>query len=357
MSGIAGARGRRLFLAIAILLAASPAARAAPYLWQTNAYGNDIHIYNLDSFQLVSRLEVGANPHGIAVSGDRRTIYVSLERYGQPHGELLWIDAATRVIEKRIETCAEPQNIALTPAGTRLYVACMNGRYRVVDTGSGATVREIKTGGRPHNVVPSADGRYMYLAPLGDPHGVSVVDVRAGHRPAGFIAFGGQVRPLALSRDGRLLFQQVDGVNGFKVADTQRRAVLTTVVHQSGPGWLQPVELLVNKVARRLGFKPPLRPTHCHGIAVRPDQQEIWASCGHNLNIHRLDREDYAEIAHVRLAGTGYWINFSADSRLAAVALTDRNQVAVVDARDKHIIRLLATGNGPKRNIIIDQAE
>jgi DNA-binding beta-propeller fold protein YncE len=332
----------------------STAARATPYLWQLNAWGNDIHIYNLDNFQLVRRLDVGRNPHGIAVPKDLQMIYISLERYGQPHGELLWINPVSLVIERRTEICEEPENIAVTPDGKWLYVPCKHGEYWVVDTASGATVKKISTGGRPHNAKPSSDGRYMYLSPLGRPDGVTVVDVAAGHRVTGFIPFGGQVRPLDLSRDGQLLFQQVDGVNGFRVADTERGAVVKTVRHSTGLGWFQPVQRLMNRVSRRLGYGKMFELAHCHGLAVRPDQKEVWATCGHNLNIHSLDRDNYAETGYLQLSGTGYWLSFSPDSRYAAVALADRDQVAVVDTREKRIVRLLAVGHRPKRNVIID---
>ena len=336
------------------MMVLSTTVQATPYLWQTNSYGNDIHIYNLNTFELVRRLEVGAHPHGIAVPDDKSVFYVSLERHGQPHGELLWINPVSLEVERRLKTCKEPQNIAITPDGKWLYVPCKNGQYWVVDTDTGITVKKIATGGRPHNVKPSSDGRYMYLSPLGSPVGVTVIDVQAGHQMTGFIAFCGQVRPLDVSRDGQLLFQQVDGVFGFKVADTTQRAVLTEVQHSTSVEWFHSAKKLINRVSRRFGFEKPFTLPYCHGLGVRPDQKEVWATCGSNLNIHNLDRGNYGETAHLNLDGTGYWLSFSPDSRYAAVALADLDQVAIVDTHDKRIVRLLAVGNRPKRNIIID---
>ncbi|MCG6867010.1 MAG: YncE family protein [Thiogranum sp.] len=348
-------RGWGILRVLAAVLASSTAAQATPYLWQLNAWGNDIHIFNLDDFRLVRRLDVGRNPHGIAVPKDQRMIYVSLERYRQPHGELLWINPASLDIERRMQTCEEPQNIAVTPDGKWLYVPCKNGEYWVVDTGSGTTVKKISTGGRPHNAKASSDGRHTYLSPLGNPHGVTVVDVAAGHRATGFIPFGGQVRPLDLSRDGQLLFQQVDGVNGFRVADIEQSTVIKTVRHSIGLGWFRPVQKLMNRVSLRLGYGKMFDLVHCHGLAVRPDQKEVWSTCGHNLSVHSLDHDNYAETAHLQLGGTGYWLSFAPDGRYAAVALSDRDQVAIVDAREKRIVRLLPVGHGPRRNIVIDE--
>ena len=304
-------------------------------------------ISTTSNFRLVRRLEVGRNPHGIAVPKDPQMIYVSLERYGRLTG--VAVDQPREPgYREAYETCEEPQNIAVTPDGKWLYVPCKNGEYWVVDTGSGATVKKISTGGPPHNAKASSDGRHMYLSPLGKPDRVTVVDVAAGHRVTGFIPFGGQVRPLDLSRDGQLLFRQVDGVNGFRVADTARGAVVKTVRHSTGLGWFRPVRKLMNWVSLRLGAGKMFDLAHCHGLAVRPDQNEVWSTCGHNLNIHSLDRDNYAETGHLQLSGTGYWLSFSPDNRYAAAALADRDQVAVVDTREKRIVRLLAVGHRPK---------
>jgi len=72
------------------------------------------------------------------------------------------------------------------------------------------------------------------------------------------------------------------------------------------------------------------------------------------LNIHSLDRDSYAETTHLVLDGKGYWLSFSPDSHYAAVALAELGQVAIIDAHEKRIIRVLDVGKRPKRNVIID---
>ena len=118
-------------LQLALIFAFPVTVSATPYLWQTNTAGNDIHIYNLDNFELVRRLVVGANPHGIAVPDDNSIVYVSLEKYGNEQGEILGINPVSLDIEQRIKVCREPQNITMTPNGKFLYVPCYNGQYWV----------------------------------------------------------------------------------------------------------------------------------------------------------------------------------------------------------------------------------
>ena len=272
--------GCKIILLVSILVSTPwMSANATQYLWQTSSQGDDIYIYRMDTFDLVRKLKVGLNPHGIAVPDDNSVVFVSLERKHQPSGELIWINPETLKIERRVEVCKGPQNLAVTPNGRWIYLPCAEGYFAVIDTRTGRVVKKITTGGRPHNVMPSRDGKSMYLAPLGKVNGVTKIDVLAGHKVKGFIPFGGQVRPLAVSNDGMHLFQQVDGSNGFKVADTTKLVVTDSVRHKKRWGMLRKFKKLTNLIARKFGVDPPYALPNCHGLAIRPDQKEIWATC------------------------------------------------------------------------------
>jgi len=185
----------------------------------------------------------------------------------------------------------------------------------------------------------------MYLSPMGKPKGVTVVDVLAGHEVIGFIPFSAAVRPPALSANGQLLFQHVDGLNGFEVADVEQRTRVARVKHSSNIGWFAPIKRLGNLTLK--GFK------RCHGLALRPDQAEIWSTCANNLTIHNVRDPSYPETHRIGLTGKGYWLTFSPDSRYAFVALSNRNQVAVVDTKSKDIVQHLDAGKAPKRNLVL----
>ena len=174
---------------------------------------------------------------------------------------------------------------------------------------------------------------------------MTVVDVEAGHEVVGEIAFAGSVRPSALSLDGRL-FQHVDGLNGFQVADVDRRKVVATVEHGTPLGWFF--------VYGRLGWLGPSGFQRCHGLAIRPDQQEIWSVCGASVTVHGITESSYPELARVPLESKGYWLTFSPDGRWALVALSGANQVAVVDAESRQIVAHLPAGTAPKRNLVIE---
>lgn len=105
---------------------------------------------------------------------------------------------------------------------------------------------------------------------------------------------------------------------------------------------------------KRLGWLTPQGFKRCHGLAIRPDQREIWSVCAEHLTVHALRSPDFPERHTQQLDGKGYWLTFTPDSRYAFVALKNRQQVAVIDAESKAVIKHLDAGRAPKRNLVIN---
>ncbi len=334
-----------LGLAWSLHAMAEPRAR----LWQTNSAGDDIHVIDVRALRVVDRIPVGPHPHGIAAPDDFRVVYVSLERNGDPHGELLWIDPRTHRVEHRMQVGREPHQLATTPGGRWIYVPCRDGDYWVVDARERKLLKKLHTGGRPHNTTASRDGRFVFLSPMGAPRAVTIVDVAAGHEVVGTIPFADSVRPAALSADGTRLYQHVDGLNGFQVADVGDRRVVATVEHATPLGWL-----LVRPV--RLGWIGPGGLKRCHGLAIRPDGSELWSTCGDVLTVHAL-APGFPEAAAIRLPARGYWLTFPPDGRHAFVALSQAGEVAVIDAHERRLVKRLPVGRLPKRNLVLELPE
>src|SRR5438093_3084944 len=115
--------------------------------------------------------------------------------------------------------------LAATPDGKFAYIPCSDGYYEVVDLGQAKIIKRIFTGGRPHNTLCSPDGKRMYLAPMGAPKKVTIVEV-ATHKPISEIPFSNVVRPIALSKDEKRLFVEVDGLVGIEEADIAARQMI-----------------------------------------------------------------------------------------------------------------------------------
>jgi len=325
-----------LFVLGLFLLPGRAAFAGRQFLWVTNAYGNDVHVIDVEKLEVVKRIVVGPQPHGIAAAKDASVVFVALENFKGPVGELLWIDPKTYKILHRLPVGKKPNQIACTPDGRWVYVPCDDGLYWVIDAKSRKVVRKIRTGGRPHNTLCSADGKRMYLSPMGSPRRVTIVDVTAGHKVIGEIPYSNSVRPPALATDEKRHFQHVNGLVGFEVSDVGKKKVVARVRHD--------VEKELQKKA-----------TRCHGLAIRPDQQEIW-SCNvdhKTVHVHDITKSDYPQTAVIPMIGRIYWLCFSPDSKYAFISVRSANQVCVVDCRTKKIIKHIKVGTTPKRNLVI----
>lgn len=130
------------------------------------------------------------------------------------------------------------------------------------------------------------------------------------------------------------------------MADVKRREVVATAEHRTPLGWFL--------VHRTLGWLGPAGLQRCHGLAIRPDQREIWSTCGASVTIHEIEGSAYAELARIDLASKAYWLAFSPDSRWALAALAQTDQVAVVDTASRRVVAHLPAGAGPKRSLVIE---
>ena len=325
-----------LSMSTALSLTTTAGAGGEQLLWQTNAYGDDVHVIDVATHEVVRRIVVGPEPHGIAAPDDAHVVYIAIEALKRPKGELIWVNPRTYEVEHRLTIGPKPNQLACTPDGKWVYVPCNDGHYWVIDGVERKVVAKIETGGRPHNTQASRDGRWMYLSPMGAPKRVTIVDVRAGHEVVGHIPFSNSVRPPALSKDNKRFFQNVDGLIGFEVADIAQRKVIARVEH------------MISKEHQG-------KPSRCHGLAIRPDQKEIW-SCNvehRTVHVHDITRDDFPQIAAVPMIGRVYWLCFSPDGKYAYLAVRSKRKVAVVDVAKKKVIRHIDVGNTPKRNLVI----
>jgi YVTN family beta-propeller protein len=327
-------------LLLVLAFAASASAAGKQYLWQTNSYGNDVHVIDVATNKVVKNFEVGPQPHGIAAPDDASVVYIAIEAFKKPNGELLWVDPRTYKILHRMTIGPKPNQLACTPDGRWVYVPCNDQTYWVIDGKNRTVVKKIRTGGRPHNTQASRDGKRMYLSPMGSPKEVTIVDVENGHKVIGKIPFSASVRPPALEPDGKRYFQHVDGLIGFEVADIATRKV-------------------TNRIEHTIAAEYKGKGSRCHGLCIRPDGKEIW-SCNvehKTVHIHDITKPDYPQIAALPMIGRIYWLTFSPDSKFAYIAVRSKSQVCVVDTATRKVVTHLDVGNTPKRNLVITLGE
>jgi YVTN family beta-propeller protein len=334
---------RRLsVLALAVCCLAPAAGAAEPVkgrqkLYVTNSTGDDVTVVDPVTMKVLTRIEVGLHPHGIAVPAAQDFILVTIE--GTDPGGLVWIDPVTDKVTRRMEVGPEPNQLAVTPDGKTAYVPVKNGNWEVVDVAKAQIIDRITTGGRPHNTLCSPDGKRMYLAPMGNPKKVTIVEV-ATHKPIGEVPFSSVVRPIALSRDEKRLFAEVDGLVGFEEADLTTRK-------------------MVHRVQAVLPDEQKKVASRSHGLGLRPDQKELW-ECDvehHDVHVYDVTGAQPKQIATIAMGAGVYWLTFSPDGKTCYVAVRDADEVAAVDTEAKKITARVKVGKAPKRLLVVTVPE
>ena len=326
--------GLTILLCIPALARAEDApAKVRQKLYVTNSAGNDVTVIDVANNKVLGRFEVGPHPHGIAVPTSQDVIYVTIE--GSKPGRLVSIDPNTDKVVHSMDVGPAPNQLAVTPDGKTAYVPCSDGYWDVVDLKAQKVTKRIFTGGRPHNTLCSPDGKRMYLAPMGSPKKVTIVDV-ARQEPIGMIPFSNVVRPIALSRDEKRLYAEVDGLVGVEVADVEKRE-------------------MVHRIPAELSADQKKTASRSHGIAIRPDQKELWECDVEHKDVHVYDitGEKPKQVATIPIGSQVYWLTFRPDGKFCYVSARGGNQVAVVDTETRKIIARLPVGKEPKRLLVV----
>jgi len=326
-------RWTSLLLAVLCLPALAHAAGGRQKLYVTNSAGNDVTVIDVATNKVIGRIWVGPHPHGIAVPASEDVVYVTIE--GSDPGELVTIDPYTDKVVRRMPVGPAPNQLAVTPDGRVAYVPCADGYWDVVDLPKEKVIKRIFTGGRPHNTLCSPDGKRMYLAPMGSPKKVTVVDVVA-RKPVGEIHFSNVVRPVALSRDEKRLYAEVDGLVGIEVADVGARK-------------------MIHRIAAKLPEEQRKAASRSHGIGIRPDQKEVW-ECDvehHDVHVYDITGDVPRQIATIPIGSQIYWLTFRPDGKVCYVSARGASAVAAVDTATKKIIARMPVGKEPKRLIVV----
>src|SRR5262249_21724300 len=179
------------------------------------------------------------------------------------------------VTEKTLWGKALPQGcdrMAITPDGKFLYVPSFEKDiWNVVDGATGDVATDIETKSGSHNTVCGLDGSRVYLAGLKSPI-LRVADTKTHKVVAEVGPFGNVIRPFTVNGAQTLCFVNVNDLLGFEVGDLKTGKVLHRV--------------------SVTGFnKGPVKRHGCpsHGIALTPDEKEVWVCDAANQRLHVFD--------------------------------------------------------------------
>ena len=267
-----------------------------------------------------SQLEKPENVKGIAACpATGRLYFTTLSR-------LYCLDLATEQTIWQQAPEGGCDRLAITPDGQWLFVPSLeHEHWNVVRADTGATVKKIVTGGRAHNTICSPDGRYAYLADRDLPR-LTVVDVKTLEVVRRVGDFTAPIRPLTVNGAGTRCYVNVDRLLGFEIGDLETGQPLARVEVQ--------------------GFslgQPARHGCPSHGVALSPDELEIWVCDAVNRRLHVFDNSQTppTQATSVALREEPGWVSFSIDARRVYASTGE-----VIDASTKKIVATLTDEQG-----------
>jgi DNA-binding beta-propeller fold protein YncE len=286
--------------------------------------GVGILVYDIDrGYAFVRRIPsqdvpTGAAPEnvkGVAANARTGRLYVTTIL------RVMAFELATdrKVWDRVVEGGAD--RLALSPDGKLLYVPSFEGpHWTVLDGDTGDTRAKVVTNSNAHNTVYGPDGRRVYLAGLKSPS-LAVVDPSTHKVVTEVGPFSNMIRPFTINAAQTLCFVNVNDLLGFEVGDLKTGKMLHRV-----------------EVA---GYtKGPVKRHGCpsHGVALTPDERELWLADGANSAVHIFDARAMPprQVATVKLRDQPGWITFSMDGRHAWPSTGE-----VIDTKTRKIVATL----------------
>jgi DNA-binding beta-propeller fold protein YncE len=323
--------GKLRYFVPALLLVSAAAAEqhllyvASPGTRNYVEYGGvGILVFDIDNgYKFIRRIPTwdvpdGTKPEnvkGITASAKTGRVYVSsLNR-------MIAIDAVSgkRIWDKSYEGGCD--RMAISPDGQVLYVPQLEGpKWHVVNAATGDVLASIETNSGSHNTIYAADGKQVYLAGLRSKL-LSVADPKTNKVVRTVGPFDNVIRPFTVNGSNTLVFVNINGLLGFEVGDMRTGQKL---YHVEVEGYKQ----------------GPVKRHGCpsHGIALTPDEKELWVADCANSAIHVFDSTVMPpkQITSIKARDCVGWLSFSMDGRFAYSSTGE-----IVDVAKKKIVAAL----------------
>jgi len=258
---------------------------------------------------------------GVAASRATNMIYLATR------GRLAAFDLGTdqKVWENSYDgpCCERPE---VTPDGKTLVVGSdLRDFWYVIDSQSGALKGKIQAPKSmfAHNMGLSADGKTVFMAPNGVT--MTVGDV-ASMKAIKTITFSDHVRPFVINHDATRVYANLNNLLGFEIADVKTGEVIKRIeapAEMWKPQW--------GDVTRSFyGHGCP-----SHGIALTPDESEIWVVDDINYGVLVYDNTGEWPVLKMTFPTTASadWITMGIGGQYAFLSSGD-----VVDVKTKKIV-------------------
>jgi len=310
-----------------------------------NLNGAGILAYDIkNNFRFIKRIPVwdvvaGKEPgevRGMSASAANGLLFISNES---------GIAAISMLTDKvvwdlKMDDCCDRMNVS--PDGKTLYVPSIGGDHRywyVMDPITGKILQKLDPNPSgptvgAHNTIFTLDGTRVFLGGVKSTK-VYVADTETNKVVQSVGDFSDIVRPFTINGDGTLIYATINNFLGFEIGDVKTGKVIQ---HVPVAGYTyKPDDVKVRPNLWGVGDEIKHGMAN-HGIALSPDQKEIWLADGANECIHVFDNtvSPPKQKMTIKSISRPDWIAFGLDGKYAYPSTGE-----VIDAASKKVVTVL----------------
>ncbi|MGI9245593.1 MAG: quinoprotein dehydrogenase-associated putative ABC transporter substrate-binding protein [Steroidobacteraceae bacterium] len=322
---------------------AAPAAVRGERVFVTNERSGELSVLDTASHRVVATVPLGKRPRGLVVSRDGRRLYIALS--GSPIAGpgidesrlppadkradgIGVVDVATLRLLTTLRGVSDPEQLAVSHDGRRLYVASEDtGTAVVLDAGTGRLLSALTVGQEPEGVAISPDGRWVYVSSEAEDE-IAVIDTR-DDRLVAQVPTCARPRAILFARHSPRAYVSCENSAELALFDTRRHREQKRI---AVPG---------------LGARPM-------GLALSPDEQNLYVATGRGGTVVAFDTRRHRPHATVEVGRRPWGISLSADGSRLYTANGPSNDVTVVDARSMRVIERVNVSGGPWAALVHD---
>ena len=286
---------------------------AAPFAYIVNADSNNVSVIDVATNTVVKVLTLLpplSNPIGVG------TIVGGTRAYVTDIFKVRVIDTTTNTLISSVSVGVNPSGVAVSPDGTRVYVANRSSNtVSVIDAANNAVVATVPVGSTPLGVAVNPSGTRVYVTNNGS-RTVSAIDtatnaviatVPVGAGCVGVNAFGTRV----------YVTNALD--NTVSVIDATANAVVATIPVEIDPGWL----------------------------AGDPAGTRVYVANSGSADVSVIDTLSNTVVASVAVNSRPTGVSVNSDGTRVYVTNSGSNNVSVIDTTSNTVVATIAVGKSP----------
>jgi len=326
------------------------------YAYITNFKDNTVSVIDTARNIVTATVDVGSGPEGVAVTPDRKKVYVvnSGNFFGSLPGTVSVIDTATNKVIDTVNVGYYPTGIAVNPNGKKVYVASQ-GNVSVIDTTTNSITAKVNVGTNLWGIAVTPDGTKVYLtSSVWDNHTVSVIDTET-NKVIDTVNVGQGPNGVAVNQDGTKVYVANSADGTVSVINTATNIVSNTVNvgNSQNSGKVDSLYgIAVGVDGKKVYVTKNFRFSANTAYTAKSEQDDIPPVVGlvapESLKtVSIIDTATNTVIATVEVGTHPRGISVTPDGEKVYVVNYGDGTVSVIDTKTNNVTATVAVGNSP----------